>query len=81
FTAILPAKNEEGVIGDTVRKLWESNYPKELLEVVVVCEESDQGTIEEAAEAAVEIGHSGVRVVTFSGKDGPVGEGMKAHRT
>ncbi len=72
FTAILPAKNEEGVIGDTVRKLWESNYPKELLEVVVVCEESDRGTIEEAAEAAVEIGHSGVRVVTFSGKDGPV---------
>ncbi|MGI8865317.1 MAG: glycosyltransferase [Rubrobacteraceae bacterium] len=72
FTAILPAKNEEGVIGDTVRKLWESNYPKELLEVVVVCEESDRGTIEEAAEAAAEIGHPGVRVVTFSGKDGPV---------
>ena len=72
FTAILPAKNEEGVIGDTVRKLWESNYPKELLEVVVVCEESDRETIEEAAEAAAEIGHPGVRVVTFSGKDGPV---------
>ena len=72
FTAILPAKNEEGVIGHTVRQLWESNYPKELLEVVVVCEESDRGTIEEAAEAAAEIGDPRVRVVTFSGKDGPV---------
>ena len=72
FTAILPAKNEEGVIGDTVRKLWESNYPKDLLEVVVVCEEGDRGTIEEAEEAAAEIGHPGVRVVTFSGEDGPV---------
>ena len=72
FTAILPAKNEEGVIGDTVRKLWESNYPKELLEVVVVCEEGDRGTIEEAAEAADDIGHPNVRVVTFSGKHGPV---------
>ena len=72
FTAILPAKNEEGVIGDTVRQVWESNYPKELLEVIVVCEESDRGTIEEAAEAAAEIGSPSVRVVTFSGKDGPV---------
>ena len=69
FTAILPAKNEEGVIGDTVRQVWESNYPKELLEVIVVCEESDRGTIE---EAAAEIGSPSVRVVTFSGKDGPV---------
>ncbi len=72
FTAILPAKNEEGVIGHTVRQIWESHYPKELLEVVVVCEESDHGTIEEAAEAAAEIGFPGVRVVTFSGEDGPV---------
>lgn len=72
FTAILPAKNEEGVIGHTVRQVWESNYPKELLEVVVVCEESDRGTIEEATEAAAEIGHPSVRVVTFSGEDGPV---------
>jgi cellulose synthase/poly-beta-1,6-N-acetylglucosamine synthase-like glycosyltransferase len=72
FTAILPAKNEEGVIGHTLRQVWESNYPKELLEVVVVCEESDRGTIEEAEEAAAEIGHPGVRVVTFSGEEGPV---------
>ena len=72
FTAILPAKNEEGVIGDTVRRVWETDYPKRLLEVVVVCEESDVGTIAEAREAAEEIGHPNVRVVTFSGKDGPV---------
>lgn len=72
FTAILPAKNEEGVIGHTLRQVWESNYPKELLEVVVVCEESDRGTIEEAVEAAAEIGHPSVRVATFSGEEGPV---------
>ena len=72
FTAILPAKNEEGVIGHTLRQVWESNYPKELLEVVVVCEESDRGTIEEAAEAAAEIGHPSVRVAIFSGEEGPV---------
>ena len=73
FTAILPAKNGEGVIGDTLRRVWETDYPEELLlEVVVVCEESDRGTIEEAEGVAREIGHLSVRVVTFSGKTGPV---------
>jgi glycosyltransferase XagB len=72
FTAILPARHEEGVIGDTLRQLWKTSYPKDLLEVVVVCEESDEGTIEEAEEAATEIGHPGVRVVSFAAGDRPV---------
>ncbi len=72
FTAILPARNEEGVIGHTVRQVWESDYPKDLLEVVVVCEASDVGTIEEAEAAAAEIGHPGVRVVAFDAGEGPV---------
>ncbi|MDQ4063739.1 MAG: glycosyltransferase [Actinomycetota bacterium] len=72
FTAILPARNEEGVIGHTVRQVWESDYPKDLLEVVVVCEAGDVGTIEEAEAAAAEIGHPGVRVVAFDAGEGPV---------
>jgi glycosyltransferase XagB len=70
FTAILPARHEEGVIRETIRKVWETDYPKRLLEVVVVCERSDLGTIAEAEQAAREIGHSNVRVVTFGG--GPI---------
>lgn len=72
FSAILPARHEEGVIGHTVRQVWHSNYPEELLEVVVVCEEGDRGTIEEAEEAAADIGHPNVRVVAFAAGDGPV---------
>ncbi len=72
FTVILPARHEEGVIGDTVHKVWETNYPKGLLEVVVVCEASDRGTIEEAEEAAKEIGHPNVRVIAFEAGDGPI---------
>ncbi len=72
FTAILPARHEEGVIGDTVRRVWQTDYPRRLLEVIVVCEESDVGTIAEAERAAREIDHPNVRVVTFSAKDGPV---------
>ena len=37
FTAILPARHEEGVIGETIRKIWETDYPKRLLEVVIIC--------------------------------------------
>ncbi len=72
FTAILPARHEEGVIGDTLRRLWETKYPKELLEVVVVCEQGDRGTIEEAGQAVRELGHPGVRVVSFAAGDRPV---------
>lgn len=71
FTAIMPARNEEGVIGDTLRQVWRTSYPKDLLEVVVVCEESDVGTIEEAQEAADLLGGN-VRVLTFAAGDRPV---------
>ncbi|CAA9313711.1 MAG: glycosyl transferase, family 2 [uncultured Chloroflexia bacterium] len=70
FTAILPARHEEEVIAQTVHHVWNADYPKELLEVVVVCERGDHGTIAEAQRAATEIGHPNVRVVTFNG--GPI---------
>ena len=70
FTAILPARHEEDVIAATLKGVWEANYPKDKLEVVVVCEEGDTGTIAEAQRAADEIGHPNVRVVTFN--DGPI---------
>ncbi len=72
FTAILPARHEEGVIGDTVRRVWETDYPRRLLEVVVVCESGDKGTIAEAERAAKEIGHPNVRVVAFDPAGGPI---------
>ena len=70
FTAILPARHEQEVIAQTVRRVWETDYPKELLEVVVVCEHADAETIAEARRASAEIGHPNVRVLTFD--DGPI---------
>ena len=52
FTAILPARNEEGVIGETIRKIWATDYPTTLLVVRVVCERSDRATISEADQVA-----------------------------
>lgn len=70
FTALLPARHEREVIAQTIRRVWSANYPKDRLEVVVVCEHGDLETIAEAERASAEIGHPNVRVVTFS--DGPI---------
>ncbi len=70
FTAILPARHEQAVIAQTIRRIWSTNYPKELLEIVVVCERGDTETIAEAMLAIEQIDSDHVRVITFS--DGPI---------
>ena len=51
FGIIIPARNEEEVIGDTVRKLFEQNYPRELYDVFVVAHNCTDKTAERAKEA------------------------------
>jgi len=45
FTILVPAREEEAVIGRTMSRLWEVDYPRELLEIIVVCQQDDGGTI------------------------------------
>ena len=45
FTVLLPARGEELVIGDTITRVWEADYPRELLEVIVICQRDDVATI------------------------------------
>jgi cellulose synthase/poly-beta-1,6-N-acetylglucosamine synthase-like glycosyltransferase len=70
FTALLPARHEEEVIAETIRRVWDANYPHELLEIVVVCERDDHATIAEARRSVDAIGHRNVRVQVFG--DGPI---------
>jgi cellulose synthase/poly-beta-1,6-N-acetylglucosamine synthase-like glycosyltransferase/putative flippase GtrA len=65
FTVLLPARHEEAVIAQTVQRVWAADYPRELLEVVVVCEHNDHGTISEAQRAIDAIGSPNLRVITF----------------
>lgn len=65
FTVLLPARHEEAVIYQTIRRVWAANYPRELLEVVVVCHADDGDTIREAERAIAGIGSPRVRVETF----------------
>lgn len=66
FTAIVPARHERRVIYDTVRRIWQTNYPKDLLEVVVVCSDDDEETMMEARRAAHDLGSSNIQVVSYS---------------
>jgi 4-amino-4-deoxy-L-arabinose transferase-like glycosyltransferase len=50
FTLLLPARHEEKVIAQTIRQMARIDYPPELMEVIIVCEVKDRGTIREACE-------------------------------
>jgi len=45
YSLIVPAKNEEAVIRDTIKAMAKINYPKHLYEVLVVVRNDDLGTI------------------------------------
>ncbi|WP_062377781.1 glycosyltransferase [Demequina pelophila] len=70
FTVLLPARHEQEVIGETVRKLGEAKYPKELLELMVICSEDDTETIAAAEHAKREYGLENVTVLVFGGSPG-----------
>ncbi|SRR6266496_3275607 len=66
FTVLLPARHEEAVIYETIKRVWSAKYPSDLLEVVVVCHRDDVGTIAEVYRAIQTIGSPRVRLETFS---------------
>lgn len=67
FTVLLPARDEEAVIAETVRKVAAARYPSGLLEVRVICHADDEPTIGAARAAADGCGPVEVRVERFGG--------------
>jgi cellulose synthase/poly-beta-1,6-N-acetylglucosamine synthase-like glycosyltransferase len=68
FTLLLPARHEEEVIQDTIQRMVDLKYPHELVQILVVIEAGDHGTIAEVNARldmlrAQGIGH--VRLITF----------------
>jgi cellulose synthase/poly-beta-1,6-N-acetylglucosamine synthase-like glycosyltransferase len=68
FTVMLPARHEEAVIADTIQRLVELNYPAELVQILVVMESGDHGTIDIVRHKMTELHERGidhVEMVTF----------------
>ena len=51
FMAIIPAHNEEAVVGNLVESLKKQNYPKELLDIYVIADNCTDRTAKVAEEA------------------------------
>jgi cellulose synthase/poly-beta-1,6-N-acetylglucosamine synthase-like glycosyltransferase len=69
FTVLLPARHEEAVIQETIQRVVDFNYPRELVQVLVVIEAGDTGTIAKVNEKLAELharGITHVQLVTFS---------------
>jgi len=57
FTILIPARNEEKNIADCLQSIQQLNYPKELIEVIVIDDFSDDATVATAKQ------FSGVQVI------------------
>lgn len=67
-TFVVPAKNEEDNIAETIRRFRMVNYPKTKIEVIAVNDGSTDGTLEEMLKAKRECATHGVRVTVVDWK-------------
>ncbi len=70
FSIMVPAREEEAVIGQTLEGISKMNYPAELTEIMVICSDDDTGTIAASEEAIRRIGATNMRCVVYS--DAPI---------
>jgi glycosyltransferase XagB len=68
FTILLPARHEEDVYRETIQKVYDLNYPKELLQIVAICSDDDSGTIAEAQAKIDELRDPNVQLLIYNNK-------------
>lgn len=69
FTILLPARHEEEVIADTIERMVQLDYPRDLVQVLVIMEAGDLQTIGPVAEKLAELegrGIGNVAMLTFT---------------
>src|SRR6266487_3581084 len=72
FTILLPARHEELVYRETIEKVYNLHYPKELMQIIAICREDDPSTIAEARTAIDALGDPNVQLLVFN--DQPINE-------
>lgn len=68
FTILLPARHEENVYRETIEKVYNLNYPKELMQLIAICREDDPGTIAQARISVEALGDPNVQLLIFNDK-------------
>ncbi|MCK5123187.1 MAG: glycosyltransferase [Candidatus Pacebacteria bacterium] len=68
FSILLPARNEERVIGNTIQGLYNINYPKDLMEIIIICEKTDTKTIHRVKQKMNRINDEIIKLVIFDDK-------------
>lgn len=62
ISILIPAYREELVLGNCISRIFESDYPTELLDVIILTERDDQGTMAIAHELSKKYGIKHVQV-------------------
>ena len=65
FTVLIPARDEAAVIGDTIARVCSADYPDDMREVVVICQEDDRETIAAVLQAIDDLRESRVRLAVY----------------
>jgi cellulose synthase/poly-beta-1,6-N-acetylglucosamine synthase-like glycosyltransferase len=65
---LLPARHEEDVYRETIQKIYDLDYPKELMQVMAICREDDPGTIAEACAKINELQDPHIQLLVFNDK-------------
>ncbi|HEY1352520.1 MAG TPA: glycosyltransferase [Ktedonobacteraceae bacterium] len=65
FTLLLPARHEERVLGETLRRIHALHYPRALVQIVVICRQDDPATIGEAQATMNALNDPGVQLLVF----------------
>lgn len=73
FSIIIPAHNEEAVIGDTLTKALQMEYPSELYEIIVVNDGSTDAT--EQIVRNFQIEYPNVKLINIQPTNGGLGKG------
>src|SRR6266404_3129925 len=69
FSVLIPARHEEKVIGQTIRSIARTNYPSNLIEIYIICDERDIKTIRKIQHTIVANKITNTKIITFN--DGP----------
>jgi glycosyltransferase XagB len=68
FTIMLPARHEEDIYQNTIQKVYDLNYPKELMQIIPICSDDDEGTIAEAQKKMDQLGDPAVQLLIYTNK-------------